>query len=169
MNVNFVWAVMSPIIKVDKSNFLQELRQIVTDNKSKQVFWSIQGMARNNIKKFIIDGEVGSRKYKKKLNVIGRTVQFGINYLLYGKFIFEPTDIKTKEELDTLMTRFSFLHGISQYPSKPDPEPFNRFLRKVRLYTLRDYLKIDRKDLGNYVGKQRPLYDRLGGNKGMGT
>jgi len=166
MNVNFVWAIMSPIILVDKSNFLQELRQIIADNRSKQIYWSIQGMARNNIKKFIERGEIGSRKYKKKLNVIARTIKFGINYLLYGKCIFEATYITTKVELDALMIQLSNAYNASPFPDKPKQEPFDKFLRKLRLYSLWELVDDD-VDRGhkNKKGGIVPLFDRLGGKK----
>lgn len=160
MNVNYVWTIMSPIILCQHRNWLQQLRQIVMENPSKQIYYSIQGMARNNIKRFLTDQPVimdkydkdnecyqetitfekpklSHKKYKKKLNTIGRTIQFGINYLLYGKFIYEKTNIKTKNELDELMIRLQQAFDQSSYPKHPNPKPFDNYLKKIRLYSLK--------------------------------
>jgi len=137
MNVNFVWAVMSPIIKSQHRNWLQQLRQLVVENPSKQIFYSVKGMAKNNIKRFIESGEKNTAKYFKKLNQISRSVNFAINYFLYGKFLFEKTSIKTKNELDLLMEKLQRLYEQSNYPDHPNPEPFNKYLKKIRLYSLR--------------------------------
>ncbi len=143
MNVNAIWAVMSPLVLEDRQNLIKQLKQIVTDNKSKQVYWSVQGMARNNIRKFIVNGDKKSDKYRKKLNTIARTIQFATNYYLYGKFIFEKTAIKTKQELDSMMLTMQMAFDSSAYPGQPDPEPFDKFLRKVRLYVLRKELDLN--------------------------
>jgi len=160
MNVNYVWTIMSPIILCQHRNWLQQLRQLVMENPSKQIYYSIQGMARNNIKRFLTEEvdkyvefdpqysgynevltikkpKLSPKKYNKKVNTIGRTIQFGINYLLYGKFIYEKTNIKTKNELDELMIRLQQAFDQSSYPKHPNHKPFDNYLKKIRLYSLK--------------------------------
>lgn len=136
-NVNYIWNVMSPIIIYENRHWLRDLRMIVASNMSKNIFHSIMGMSRHNIYHFIDRGDKDSLIYKKKLNTIGRTIQFGINALLYNKFLFQKTDIHSKEELDELMIRFQSIYAQSQLPAKPDPKPYEEFLIKVRMDHLR--------------------------------
>jgi predicted nucleotidyltransferase len=135
-NVNFLWVVMSPIIISEFRNLLKELRQIVAENAAKNCYYSIKGLAKHNIYHFIEKGDQESALYKKKLNVIARTIQFGINILLYGKYLFERTDIQTKNELDDLVIRLDQVYQSSTLPKDPSPEPFDNFLIKWRLWKI---------------------------------
>lgn len=136
-NVNYLWAVMSPInISKYKSAFA-ELRQIVSENIAKNCYYSIRGLARSNIKKFVAKSDRNARKFKKKLNVIGRTVKFGINILVHHTFIFDKTDIKNESELYDLEFELDKAWQHSTLPEKPDPKPFEDYLIKWRLHKLR--------------------------------
>ena len=84
-NVNYLWCVMSPIIVSSHRSSLKELRQIVVKNLVKNCYNSIRGMAKHNIYHFIEKGDMDSLLFKKKLNVIGRTLNFGINLLTFHK------------------------------------------------------------------------------------
>lgn len=132
MNVNYIWLVTSPIVVAEKSHWLQRLRQIVIENPSKQIYYSVRGLARNNIKDHIEKGDPRSDKYKKKLNTIGRTLKFGIHYLIYNKFVYEKVDIKSADELDELVLKLNRVYAESSLPVHPDPEPFDQYLQDVR-------------------------------------
>lgn len=147
MNCNYLWAVMSPLIVKEHRTALRELREIVSTNLAKCSYYSIDGLSRHNIYHFItgikkdkapvreIDRE--SQLYKKKLNVIGRTLKFGINLLTWGKCLFQKVDIKTEEELWDLKNKLNEAYKNSPMPEKPDPKPFEDYLVKWRLYKMK--------------------------------
>lgn len=158
MNCNYLWGVMSPIIKYEYKNALRELREITSTNLAKNAFFSINGMAKHNIYHFITglrnkegaDDTVNKRWtsksreidpnsviYKKKLNVIGRSLKFGINLLTWEKCLFEKVNIKTEEELYDLKNKLNEAFKNSSLPEKPDKEPFEKYLIKWRLYKLK--------------------------------
>lgn len=136
-NVNFLWAVMSPIIVSDNSVCLKELRQIVATTLSKHTYYSINGLAKHNVYHFIKDVEVKDRKYYKKLNLIGRTLQFGINLLRWNKCMFEKVNIKDKYELYELQNQLNIAFENSKLPNVVNEAPFDSFLIKQRLRQLR--------------------------------
>jgi len=136
-NVNYLWAVMSPIILSKYKSALQELRQIVSTNISKNCYNSISGLAKHNIYHFIEKGDRESAKYKKKLNVIGRTLKFGINALTWGKFLFDKVDIQSEDELWELKNKLDAAYKHSTLPEKPNPEPFEKYLIKWRLHKMK--------------------------------
>lgn len=171
-NVNFIWAVMSPLVERKHKTALEELKEITAKNLAKNCFFSIDGLAKHNIYHFITgnknnisdlheDLELGyinkkqydkkikewksnsreidrkSLLYKKKLNVIGRTLKFGVNLLTWGKCLFEKVDIKTEEELWELKNNLNHAFLNSVLPEKPDPEPFEKYLVKWRLYKMK--------------------------------
>jgi len=170
-NCNYLWAVMSPIVKYEYKSAFRELREIVSTNLAKNAFYSINGLSTHNIYHFIEgtkreeieledDYSLGyiskkeykikkkkwtsksreidpkSNIYKKKLNVIGRTLQFGINLLVWGKCMFEKVDIKKPEELWELKNQLNGAYKNSHLPEKPDPGPFEKYLIKWRLHKL---------------------------------
>lgn len=136
-NCNYLWTVMSPIhISKYKSAF-EELRQIVSTNIAKNCYNSINGLSKHNIYHFIESGDNKSLKYRKKLNVIGRTLKFGINVLTWGKFMFEKVKIQNEEELYFLKHELDQAYMYSTLPEKPDPEPFEKYLIKWKLHKLK--------------------------------
>ena len=135
-NVNFLWAVMSPIIKADNRSSLKDLRGLVAANLSKASFYSINGLAKHNIYHFIKEKEHDGL-WMKKLNVIGRTLKFGINLLIWGKCLFQKTNIKTEEELWELKAQLNEAFKNSMLPEKPDPKPFEDYLIKHRIKQMR--------------------------------
>lgn len=146
-NVNFIWAVMSPLVVGEYKSALRELREITSTNLSKNCFYSINGLAKHNIHHFITgerqwntqsrEIDPNSLIYKKKLNVIGRTLKFGINLLTWEKCMFEKVDIKKEEELWDLKNKLNEAFKNSSLPEKPDKEPFEKYLIKWRLYKLK--------------------------------
>lgn len=135
-NVNYIWMVASPVVEFEHDSSKRALYQIFVENMSKAPYHSIMGMSKHNLYHFIERGDRESALYKKKLNVIGRTLQFGINMLLYEKILFEKTQIKTREELDLLVIRLNEAYKGSILPENPNPEPFHKYLLKWRMYDL---------------------------------
>lgn len=161
-NVNFLWGVMSPNI-VDDSEELQRLRKIVEENVAKNCYDSINGLTISNTKKYFFDsGFIGcnvkdwlqfgfyknSMTYKedetisdsvdlKKLNVICRTLLFGIHVLRGDGFVFEKTNTKSLGELKELYERFLVDYDYCRLPKKPDEVPFNDYLLDLRMEDLK--------------------------------
>lgn len=135
-NVNFIWAVMSPIIFNEYKSTLRQLREIVATQISKNIFHSINGLAQHNIYHFIQDKEKDGIYYKK-LNVIARTLKFGINALIWGKYMFEKTSITTEDELYKLKEQLNNAYNTSTLPEKPNREMYERYLIKWRLFKMK--------------------------------
>jgi len=137
-NVNFLWLVFSPIIMYEYKCCLTELKKIVLENLSKNFYHSINGLANHNLH-HLIEGinrkeiEPYSLKFKKKLNIIGRTLIFGINLFLHERCIFEKVDINSEEEIHKMWSFFQELHEKSKLPPAPNPKPFEDYLIKWRL------------------------------------
>lgn len=136
-NINAIWVVMSPLKVREYHGALGELREIVAKNYSKQTYHSVRGLAKHNVYHFIEHGDRESLKYKKKLGIIGRTLMFGINLLLWEKAMFNPVSIKNAEEIDELLERLSKALEQSKLPEKCNPEPFQNYLIKYRLLKLK--------------------------------
>ena len=132
-NVNFLWLTMSPVIVSEYRNALKELREVVATNLSKQSYHSIAGIAKHNIYHFIQKGDRDSAIYKKKLNLIGRTLKFGINLLTWGKCMYQKVDIQNEAELLELKTQLDQSYQSSTLPETPDPKPFEQYLIRWRL------------------------------------
>ena len=137
-NVNFIWAVMSPIKIQEYKSSLRELREIVMTNLSKNCFNSINGLTKHNIHHFIDKGDRYSKLYQKKLNVIGRTLKFGINLLTWERCLFDKSDIKTDDELWDLKNKLNEAYKNSSLPEKTEREPFEKYLIKWRLHKMKE-------------------------------
>lgn len=136
-NCNNLWCVMSPIINYEYKSALKELREIVSKNLARNCFNSIEGMARGNIARFITKGDRYSDIYKKKLNIVGRNLKFGINILTWGKCMFDKADIKNEDELLKLKNKLNIACLSSVLPDKPNPKPFEKYLIKWRLHKMK--------------------------------
>lgn len=156
-NVNYLWAVTSPIVihQYEYKSALRELREITVKTIAKNCFHSINGLAEHNIYHFItgvasrtgksrrkkdkypkIEIDRNSLLYKKKLNTIGRSLKFGINVLTWGKPRYEKVEITKEEELWDLKNRLNDSYNHSHLPEYPNEAPFEKFLIKWRLKKL---------------------------------
>ena len=158
-NCNYLWAVMSPLIDYGYRTAIRDLRQIVSTNLAKNCFFSINGLSKHNIYHYITgektteidigylterkmsrktkapiyEIDTNSKIYKKKLNVIGRTILFGINLLVWGKCMFEKVNVENVEDLWALKNKLNESFKNSHLPEKPDPKPFEDYLIKWRI------------------------------------
>ena len=132
-NINAVWTMLSPIVVNDPYGMYKELRYIVERNLSQLVYNSLNGLARSNIKKFIKKADRESAKYKKKLNIVARTLNFGIKLLRNCEYDFEPYSVEKEEDLNDLLVELERAKNFSCLPEKPNyPEEYNKWLLKIR-------------------------------------
>ena len=135
-NINYVWNVTSPIVKFEYDDWLTELREITIANLSKLTHHSIRGLATHNIKHFL-ERKKYEVNYYKKLNIIGRTIMFGI-YLLEGKGVhYLPTAFNNISSIYTILDKLTDSLKTSNLPDKPNPDPFNDYLIRIRKWKLR--------------------------------
>lgn len=142
-NVNYFWVVSSPIITHTCQSWQQQLYQILSANIAKNCYKSIHGLATHNIYHFLQHPDKLSHDlYRKKLNIIGRTVMFGINILLYHKIMYQKTELTSKAELDQLVMQLEEAATKTTLPDKPDPQVFYAYLLKIRKWKYEhDYLR----------------------------
>ena len=133
-NVNYLWAVTSPIVVRDNP-LLVELRKIVMENPSKLPYHSIHGMATSQkldeTKRPRLSGGKGYR-------TAARTALFGIHLLENWTFDYRvPESIInldiTKEEVEKYLDKLDETYEGSTLPDIPNEEPFREFLYKVRM------------------------------------
>jgi len=129
-NVNHLWGVFSPIQFLGSIQFLYDFQNAAHRNLSAECYDSIRGLATSNVKKYI---ETGKDVSKKRLNIIARTVQFGITLLDEGRVNFARTDIETSEELYAIITRLDEARENSPLPDEPkEPQALEQLLLQVR-------------------------------------
>jgi len=147
-NCNFIWGLMSPLVVFRKgasitslqidaySNELEELREIFKDNLSKACYHSIKGLAMQNARKYL-ERDRHTKKWMKKLTLICRTVEFGINLIKNKKILFKKADDNTMYGYSSLMNKLDKAYEDSDLPEKTDEQPFLDYLLKLRLENLK--------------------------------
>lgn len=163
-NLNFIWHTTSPIWK-PFSNYgtiiHNHLEELVKNNLSKEVFYSIAGLTRNNIRKYFdiylpFGKKINPKEYstyeidlpiktiRKKLWLISRTLLFGLNILRLHKIKYQDPrsifneNIKLQNVLK-LYNKFIKAYEISTLPDKPNKEEFNKILYAFRLTEVQTY------------------------------
>lgn len=117
-NVNFLWAVTSPL-PIETTHELLQLRSMLQAHPSKNCFHSIRGLAKSNVKKYFDSNWCDTApewKIQKKLNTIARTLQFGIEVLDTGFFIYEPYREASLNEVENLMDAIEEAYEESKLP-----------------------------------------------------
>jgi predicted nucleotidyltransferase len=138
-NVNYIWVVMSPLGD-DPFGYKQQLQNIIKPTISKKIYKSIHGLAKHNIKHFL-EHKKYDIDYKKKLNIIARSLIFGIRILRFGTFIFEPTQFKERSTIDGLMTELDATYEKSKLPEEIDTKEYEKFMINMRLALLTSRIK----------------------------
>ena len=132
-NLNYLIAVHSPIVKSD-SGVLASLKNLSTMNLSKQAYNSVHGLATQNYKKYV---ESGVDPSAKRLNIIARTLQFGITLLREGIIEFKPSSGNTQETIKSLMDELERAKDESKLPNKPEhTKELEDFLVQLRIKNL---------------------------------
>jgi len=112
---------------------LRELRTIVENNVAKNCFHSIHGLAVHNYKKYI---ETGKDLSNKRINIITRTLLFGMNLLEKNEFNFQSTQNTQPEIIVKFIYDLEEIYQISDLPEKPDEKVYRDYLLKLRLKEL---------------------------------
>ena len=142
-NINAIWEVMSPLVINQYKDALKELKIILEDNISRNIYKSLEGMARHNIDHIRKLASTDSTKYYKKLNIVARSLKFGISILSNRKFIFAKTDVKSLVEVLAIKKELTEAYQASTLPEESDPDQFHDYLIKWRLHKIKldtDYL-----------------------------
>lgn len=132
-NLNYLIAVHSPIVKSD-SGVLASLKNLSIMNLSKQAYNSVHGLAIQNYKKYV---ESGVDPSAKRLNIIARTLQFGITLLREGRIEFKPSSGNTQETIKSLMGELERAKDESKLSNKPEhTKELEDFLIQLRIKNL---------------------------------
>lgn len=136
-NVNFLWLVSSPIIKLETPH-LRELRIILNTNLSANTYHSIKGLSIKNYKKYLVDGNLaegeGIEVFAKKRKIIMRTLNYGIK-LLNGEGCLNYSPASGEYDNQTILDRIVDLDKAYEntlLPEKPNKEIYRDFLERVR-------------------------------------
>lgn len=134
-NVNFVWGVVSPLVVRDTELHLRYLKDIVENNLSKNIFYSINGLAQHNYRKYLCGKSLSPKgKLLKKLKTIIRTLRFGIYFFENHKFYFAPVkDNIVLADYWLTLKEFQIAYANCSLPEKPDELPYREYLLKLRL------------------------------------
>lgn len=143
-NLNHLLGVMSPEILITTPIF-EQLRKIVESHPCKNAFYSIQGLAKHNIKHFLEEKKQGvaddSKLFFKKLNTITRTLRFGITLLETGRFEFKPTNNTDPQSAYDLLKDLQNAYKNSSLPEEVDSDIYEEFLLSTRLDYAESFLK----------------------------
>jgi hypothetical protein len=135
-NMNYMVAVNSPIVQSDSFGYLRRFREICEKGRAKNIFGSIDGMARGNLIKYRKAGLDGL-EWQKKLNACARSVMFGITWLLNGEAKFVPVQGATETQVFDLLEELAHAKEKSRLPeTPPNVEEYRDFLFEVRTASL---------------------------------
>lgn len=134
-NINFFIGVLGkPIMTTDE---FWELRKIVENNKARNVYKSVNGLSVRNYKKYV---EGNENPKEKKVKLVLRTLELGINYYDTGKFIFEKPSYFDKMSKEDLITQIDIKvkeledkYKESKFPESLPEKELKNWLLKTRL------------------------------------
>jgi predicted nucleotidyltransferase len=133
-NVNFLWGILSPIVLADPQEELRRLKMLTMEGLSQRVFHSINGLARANYKKYIASGKDPSQK---RLNLIARTLEFGVHLLDTGEPRFQPVTDATEERIIELLEELGRARDSSPLPVvPPNEDDVRKWLLRIRMVSL---------------------------------
>jgi len=128
-NINHIIGVCSTL-QTSSTDEFKELAYITRTNLSKNIYHSINGLAKGNYEKFI---KYGKENTLKKRNTITRTLQLGITLLERNTILFNATKDSTEDDILKLISKLDIVYEESKLPEKPDGKPFRDWLLKARL------------------------------------
>jgi predicted nucleotidyltransferase len=139
-NWNFITGIMSPIV-VKKWDRLDELKDLLKINLSKQTYHSIHGLAIHNFRKYVQNERDDS---EKRCNTIGRTILMGNKLLREGVIDFAPVSGVTPKDIPKFIDELDLALKESPLPDKPQNEwTLRNFLYDVRLESLWEEREIE--------------------------
>ncbi|MHB1764914.1 MAG: DNA polymerase beta superfamily protein [Gammaproteobacteria bacterium] len=134
-NYNFIIGIMSPLV-INQSEYLNMLKIATEANMSKLIYAPINGMATQNIKKYIDSGIDTS---EKRCNVISRALQFGITLFNTGKMDFKEYTNSSPEKVKELQQELKEAFETTSLPeTPPNPSMFDDILLSARSARLKD-------------------------------
>lgn len=151
-NIMSIISLMSPIIIEDNYGALEELRNIYSNNLSKNFAKSIIGMSENNLKDYSIESLMKIKEngiiierdrtdaekiYDKKLKSIARVLIMGMHLLETGNFEFQPCQSVSNEEIRHLIRYFKKAESESKFPETINPMPFKQYIKKWRIFKMK--------------------------------
>ena len=150
-NVNHLWGILSPLVEITSEEH-DVLRSIVKRNPATNCYNSIMGLAMHNLRDYF-DSPTSKQKaqnlmqenealYRKKLNIIARSLAFGISIFEGKGYLFTPTNYTQRSEIDELLREFENAYASSSLPKKPDVSAFEKFLFECRMKNLKENLPI---------------------------
>lgn len=134
-NVNFIWGVMSPQIVTDGA-YRRDLVKLYKREISKNCFHSIKGLAAHNMRDAIAKYKTPDKIPQKKLNIVYRTVKFGIHILETGTVDFEGYVANDAEDIEQAVKELETAFENSSLPEQPNGEKYTNFLCKLRILEL---------------------------------
>jgi len=138
-NINHILGVLSPINPWPPTKWLAELQDIVTHNFARSIYHSVNGLARHNLHLYFEKDIKKDVNKEKKLNQIGRVVQFGISVLVGGRVRFQRWS-GTHEELIASIKELEEAHNRSYLPERVPEAPFVQFLLDLRREQMKKFL-----------------------------
>ncbi len=138
-NINHVLGVLSPVKPWPATPWLAKLQNIITHNFAKSIYNSVNGFARHNLHLYFEKEVKQNVNKEKKLNQIGRVVQFGTSVLLSGRVHFKRWS-GTHEELNASLKELEKAHNTSYLPERVPEEPFVQFLIDLRREQMKRFI-----------------------------
>ena len=128
-NVNFVWAVWSPIVRISSPEMVK-FRRIVAKDMSKNVVSSCIGLATSAVR----DGERHPERTMKRNFQAVRTLRFARAWLRGRGPVFEPAMFYESLEKEFEAARRAFDESV--LPSRMNEKPLRDWLFEIRMREL---------------------------------
>ena len=136
-NINFVWGLTSPEIETT-TPYHEDLIKIFKQELSKNVYHSIDGLFRNNYKKYVSKVK---KIQPKRIWMMYRTLKFGIALLETGELNYKAVDTTISlKDLNETHLELANAFENSTLKTEPKTEAYYDFLYKVRVLVLTDAL-----------------------------
>lgn len=135
-NINYIGYIFSPIV-LEGVEFLERYRNLARKVISKQVYFSIKGMALHNYKKYQKNGV--DNNDEKAWNKIVRVLRFGTFLMETGIITFSPINGSTVDTFDYWMQRLDEAQrtgNLQDEPKKIDVENLWEFVINERIKRL---------------------------------
>ena len=135
-NFNYMVGVFSPLVRADPDGYLKEFREICRRGMAKNIYPSIEGMARGNMKKYAVESVTNPVSWQKRMNGVARSLVFGAMWM-HGEVKFTPVKDVTEQQVNGLFYELELARNVSTLPeTPPNEEEYRQFLFKVRMARL---------------------------------
>lgn len=121
-NLNYIGYIFSPIV-LEGNEFLERYRILARRVISKQVYFSVRGMAYHNYRKY--HDEVGDKLDERKWNKIVRVLKFGTTLMRTGEIEFSPITGCSIDCYDYWLNALDDAKEIGELQYEPNEEDVN--------------------------------------------